>query len=1147
MKKQNTKKTLLISSIATFAIAGSATTVALTNSSNSINEFNKINTFDKSSRNISSNIDDKSLLKNPDQVLFISQDLPKGDSEGNLSESDIQIWTNFNTNLQNLINTSSLSSESRAIADQMTKMYKQISSVKEYTDAKKELESLAASNPLLQQALPQLIEQLKNTHIANGGVTSVDEISGIDDVKNNLLKLSGIVEDGTKIAQISNPTSFTKTDLTAAPGSSSINENISIGGVAGEGYQQLVKIAELDASQTGNYALSFEYSDGNSISSKGTIYIKNDKGQISSSTAAEMLANFDIFGRTFRDPDNTYGQLPTTLDNFVFQKNDLGSLEVLVRVKSNEVVSNIEFLSQVAGVTTSLLQPSKFGILNVQATNNTTFKSIIISDSVTTLTTIDNTNIAKTVQIFSDSLTSKNIASQSDQWENDRELEFYQVGEAEFSLPLYYALANSSNTNSRSFGYKELEIYAAGAPTGNQYKITLATDGTKPTILSPATYDMFSGLREQLPTVVASKENFEKASTITLDSMVDTTNKITKQTLKFSDFFYAIGSRSNEQSWAAVSRTGNTPFIAITDPTQKVFFEKPESFVETNVTETSTTKAIETADERQQVISILGSAYTEFSKSNSGVYAGKNFNLGDVSIWSASKSGSFYSNIKSSTIGISGSANDVYKKLNSVWETTGSIITQLFSIETNKERYIVSEKTTGKSIVENYLANKSMEFTSNPTTQLIETTILKAIEVVKKSTEGSISSETNFDGLTDETKQELGELVANLIKYQFGTIFNEIQSRVYEPAYDKIKEVINDTNVDQYLVIKSPSDLLETYDSNGIPLIKYKDNAWEEMATNQSTTLKEAIKSVFELIYFTNGQEISLGDSIFRATELVNAFNDLNVESLVSLSNTDAVTTKMNKVLVYNKILTFFGNNEYNIQNSIDKMLSSGKPMQLSFDIKSALQIVIKNISSNEPLRKQDTYDSKSVSSYYLDDVISGTNAFIALKWKLSQLNVGSISTFVAREINTDDLIKRINEILDSNPQASSYELSIWSNIIDGTYDYTNYTQDLSGRNGTSILDSKVAAIIKDENIMASRYNSTIAAEFVVEKIMKYLWWIIVSLVGVGILVSSSIGIATKDRQVKLSSRPILKWLLILGIILGIAVATLAILFGIVL
>ncbi|WP_406602216.1 hypothetical protein ACJA28_00665 [Mesomycoplasma moatsii] len=36
-------------------------------------------------------------------------------------------------------------------------------------------------------------------------------------------------------------------------------------------------------------------------------------------------------------------------------------------------------------------------------------------------------------------------------------------------------------------------------------------------------------------------------------------------------------------------------------------------------------------------------------------------------------------------------------------------------------------------------------------------------------------------------------------------------------------------------------------------------------------------------------------------------------------------------------------------------------------------------------------------------------------------------------------------------------------------------------------------------------------------------------------------------KQIKLSARPVLKWLLISGIILGLTVATLAILFGVVL
>ncbi|WP_406602177.1 hypothetical protein ACJA28_03410 [Mesomycoplasma moatsii] len=92
-----------------------------------------------------------------------------------------------------------------------------------------------------------------------------------------------------------------------------------------------------------------------------------------------------------------------------------------------------------------------------------------------------------------------------------------------------------------------------------------------------------------------------------------------------------------------------------------------------------------------------------------------------------------------------------------------------------------------------------------------------------------------------------------------------------------------------------------------------------------------------------------------------------------------------------------------------------------------------------------------------------------------------------------------------------------------------------------------ISALVKDENILALRSTPDASALTELEKVLKQLWWIIVALVGVGVLVASSISVATKDRQIKLSARPVLKWLLISGIILGLTVATLAILFGVVL
>lgn len=169
------------------------------------------------------------------------------------------------------------------------------------------------------------------------------------------------------------------------------------------------------------------------------------------------------------------------------------------------------------------------------------------------------------------------------------------------------------------------------------------------------------------------------------------------------------------------------------------------------------------------------------------------------------------------------------------------------------------------------------------------------------------------------------------------------------------------------------------------------------------------------------------------------------------------------------------------------------------------------------------------------------------MKWKLSSLGGSSFFAHQDGKATTSELYEKINTILNTNSQYSPSELGIWSNIINGKYDFAKFTQELSGRDSVDSLEKMISALVKDENILALRSTPDASALTELEKVLKQLWWIIVALVGVGVLVASSISVATKDRQIKLSARPVLKWLLISGIILGLTVATLAILFGVVL
>ncbi|MBR2022655.1 MAG: hypothetical protein IJ997_03085, partial [Mycoplasmataceae bacterium] len=69
------------------------------------------------------------------------------------------------------------------------------------------------------------------------------------------------------------------------------------------------------------------------------------------------------------------------------------------------------------------------------------------------------------------------------------------------------------------------------------------------------------------------------------------------------------------------------------------------------------------------------------------------------------------------------------------------------------------------------------------------------------------------------------------------------------------------------------------------------------------------------------------------------------------------------------------------------------------------------------------------------------------------------------------------------------------------------------------------------------------ASLLILEPTLKYIWWTILILSGLGILTTSSIGVFNKNNKTKLINYPIIKWLLILGFILGLSLMLLGIIF----
>ena len=143
------------------------------------------------------------------------------------------------------------------------------------------------------------------------------------------------------------------------------------------------------------------------------------------------------------------------------------------------------------------------------------------------------------------------------------------------------------------------------------------------------------------------------------------------------------------------------------------------------------------------------------------------------------------------------------------------------------------------------------------------------------------------------------------------------------------------------------------------------------------------------------------------------------------------------------------------------------------------------------------------------------------------------------------DVIAKINDIL-AQQQASPAEQAAWySAMTNGSKDFDAFASAFSGRTNSD-LDKMFNELTKDSVIMARRtidYNDGFLASLT--EALRYVWFILVALIGVGVMSSSIAGIANRSRQEKLSTHPIIKWLLFSLIGLGALVTILALAFGI--
>ena len=300
-------------------------------------------------------------------------------------------------------------------------------------------------------------------------------------------------------------------------------------------------------------------------------------------------------------------------------------------------------------------------------------------------------------------------------------------------------------------------------------------------------------------------------------------------------------------------------------------------------------------------------------------------------------------------------------------------------------------------------------------------------------------------------------------------------------------------------------------------------------------------------------------------------FKEFNPENLVNFSDSQTLNTKLNQMRIIDGILSYFG---YSFTDSYIDFINNvtpsfklvfkyqGKPTDMNFA--QVLEDIIVKLS-----QKGNEYRptaNESYSSYWLDNIITGTNIIRSMNWKLKQLS-GALpptpgpdapdggetpGTFAAKAVKTQwqpqDVTARIYDIL-AQQQASPAEQAAWfSAITNGSKNFDVFASLFSGRGQTNdeTIEKIFNALTKDEVIMERKNDFNEAFLTSVSQSLKYIWFILVALIGIGIMTSSALGIANRARQEKLSaSHPMVKWLLFSLIALGAVVAILGLGIGI--
>ena len=1141
-------------------------------------------------------------IKNPDEVFYISKDL-----------KNLDVWNKGNGTTSGSVNTSnkaefdSLGTNIEAIqgeSDAKNNLAEIKKDVDKYLKFKKIEDKWKNDNDLntaisWDQVKESIKQNLKNPAEEFTEIQSIEEES----LKRNLLQLSGITEEespATSIGILTGKPTIKQNDLLAQTQKPFTNSNTKKGvtDVAGSNYNTLIKVAEINLDSQDNYVLEYSYRENATApDAKSYLIIKNDNGQIKDATNLEQAyQKLDIFGRyDTLVSGNTMGSssFKNEQENIVLKKTD-STLEILVRLKDDEIITKMNFSSGT---------PNKFGILDVQADENNTFRSLIESKGQTgggtggTTTggkklmdpagsTTNTENQLVKIQFFTSEFISKPMQAKPFNTKEavtgapNRTLEIYQGYEEDYTFSMDLNYITRFATDNSGNDYEPIKQYVAGVATSKVESLDLKFDGTNGSTVNDGkeTYNFFDLLKQNMAPEV--KDAFPNISTIKVNSNVK--NGVAKQTITYSDQFYLIG---NPASRVGVN-TKQDIKIKIPNMLDKIFVEKPiiydqtlpptppfkqkhstaaQSAIKTGAIVDSQLKATDQVDEKVNVIRTLGQVYGKWAdtKNNSSSVNNTKHNL-TISKIKFVQNGSTFQDINIVHEAITKTGPELYSELNQYWPGVANLIQTIFNPEftNNEKRFEVGANNTAQNIIDKFFVNN---FDFIPNYSQVDELLAEGIRIWNEDSFFTDTSHAGqiptLDQLSADSQIKFSQLLAKLVEIQFDAIIKEFESNQMYPLYKEFSSALNSDQTAERLKLIDVNSLLNqsTVDNgNGPNLIKYQQDAWDNITEKQTITVKEQFLSLIKLLAFgkTDDDLTNLADAILTNPLVALKFKEFEPENFVVFDDNLSINVKMNQMRILDGILSYFG---YSFSDSYIDFINkptpggvlklvfklNGKTTDLNFS--QVLEDIINKLSQKGNEYKPTA--NESYSSYWLDNIIAGTNVIRSMNWKLKQLNqlvpVFKATNREEQQWQAQEVIAKINDIL-AQQQASPAEQAAWySAITDGSKDFATFASGFSGRTSDD-LDGIFTELTKDNVIMSRTtisYNDSLLAPLA--EGLKYLWFIIVALIGVGIMSSSIVGIVNQAKREKLGAHPVIKWLLFSLIGLGALVAVLALTFGI--